>query len=216
MAIVSMKNVVDYFNSIVKQYLDDGWKISPTTINGGYCHVKGYTDLVNSTKKKIARVFIANEIKRIDKIFCEDRYCDTIKVLAKEYDWDGKYGSTNLWLDYGKPFHEKLYYSIKGMKAYADSLDDLKTVNDLRIKRKNDKKLSKNYVKTFKLNRFSADFVDNIMRRINAKRGFKRATASCIDNIVLYKEESYYHDRLRAKGKIEFSYNGKSDSIYLS
>ena len=215
MAIFCMKDIISYYNSVIKEFMDKGFIISPSTTNGGYLHVSGYTDLVNpKDKKTIIRVFLTHDnlpIRQTDHCF----YCDVMRVVANKYEWNGTYTSKSLWLDYDNiTLSTKSFYHIKQNTVYTDSEDELISIYELR-KSRNQNKTENDSVKTFKLNQCSADFVDRIMCRVNSIRGFKRATASCITKIIAYRESPYYSNVPKYQGEITVSFNGRHAYIHL-
>lgn len=212
MAIFFMKDIISYYNSVIKEFMDKGFMISPSTNNGGYLHISGYTDLVSpKDKKTIIRVFLTHDTLPIRKKF----YCDVIRVVANKYEWDGTYTNKSLWLDHDNTnLSTKSFYHIKQNVVYTDSEDEFININELRISRKQSK-AKNDSVKTFKLNQLSADLVDKIMCRINSIRGFKRATASCITKIIAYRESPYYSNIPKYQVEVTASFNGRSAYIHL-
>ena len=208
MATVSIKDVVSYYNSVIKSFMDKGYVISPTTMHGGCRGVNGYTDLVNLTDKKtIVRVFLTNEY-----ITDDGYYYYMIRVIANKYEWDGKFQCMNLNYDYGELFSEKCFYQIKENRAYTETLDELKQIREIRNNRKQSHREVTDTKKSYKINKLSAEFIDSIMERINHIHGFKRATASCIEDIRSYMYEGS-QSNTRFKGEVIFSFNNRSGRI---
>ena len=217
MATVSIKDVVSYYNSVIKSFMDKGYVISPTTMYGGYRSVYGYTDLVSLTgNKSFVRVFLMQE-------YCSDGpYYDygnyhyyMIRIIAKKYEWDGKIKcmmSSNP--DFGKLLSEKRFYQIKENRAYTETLDELKQISELRSKRKESHREDDNIKKSYKINKLSADFIDSIMERINHLHGFKRATASCIKDVRTYVYKGT-QGNTKFKGEVVFSFNDRCGRIAL-
>ena len=217
MAVVSIKDVVSYYNSVIKSFMDQGYVISPTTMYGGYRGVYGYTDLVNITKKKsFLRIFLIQE-------YCSDGpYYDNsnyhyymIRIIAKKYEWDGKIKCMmNANPDFGKLLSEKCFYQIKENRAYTETLDELKQISELRSKRKESHREATDNKKSYKINKLSADFIDSIMERINRLHGFKRATASCIKDVRSYIYEGI-QGNTKFKGEVIFKFNYRCGRISL-
>ena len=217
MATVSIKDVVSYYNSVIKSFIDKGYVISPTTMYGGYRNVYGYTDLVNLTgNKSFVRVFLMQE-------YCSDGpYYDygnyhyyMIRIIAKKYEWDGKIKcmmSSNP--DFGKLLSEKRFYQIKENRAYTETLDELKQISELRSKRKESRREDDNIKKSYKINKLSAEFIDSIMERINHLHGFKRATASCIEDVRTYVYKGS-QGNTKLKGEVICKFNDRSCRIAL-
>ena len=144
MAIISIKDIIRQYNSVIKSFMDQGYIISPTTMYGGYPYVDGYTDLVNlKDKKNLIRIFVMRE-------YCSDgsyydpksfKYSIT-KILAKKYDFDGKFEPMGARHDCGKLISEKSFYQIKENYLYADTLDYLKQIREIQRKRKESRRQS--------------------------------------------------------------------------
>lgn len=210
MAVVSIKDVVSYYNSVIKSFMDQGYVISPTTMRGGYRNVNGYTDLVNlNNKKSILRIFAMHEY-----ISEDDYYYYMIRVIAKEYAWDSELSCANLHPELGELLSEKCFYQIKENRAYAETLDELKQIGELRSKRKESHREAANTKKSYKINKLSAEFIDSIMERINRLHGFRRATASCIEDVRSYVYEGSQGDT-RFKGEVICKFNDRCCRIAL-
>lgn len=210
MATVSIKDVVSYYNSVVKLFMDQGYVISPTTMHGGYRNVNGYTDLVKLTgKKSIIRVFLTNEY-----VSTGDYYYYMIRFIAREYKWNDELSCMNLFYDDGKLLSEKCFYQIKENRAYTETLDELKQIREIRGKRRASRKEVTNIKKSYKINKLSAEFIDSIMERINHIHGFKRATASCIEDVRSYMCEGSQGDT-KFKGEVICKFNDRCCRIAL-
>lgn len=210
MAVVSIKDVVSYYNSVIKSFMDQGYVISPTTMYGGYRNVNGYTDLVNlNNKKSILRIFAMHEY-----ISEDDYYYYMIRVIAKEYKWNGEFSCTNLHPDLGELLSEKCFYQVKENRAYTETLDELKQIREIRHNRRASNREVANVKKSYKINKLSAEFIDSIMERINRLHGFKRATASCIKDVRSYVYEGS-QGNTKLKGEVIFSFNNRSGRIAL-
>ena len=210
MAVVSIKDVVSYYNSVIKSFTDQGYVISPTTMYGGYRNVNGYTDLVSlNNKKNILRIFSMHEY-----ISCGDYYYYMIRVIAKEYKWDGEFSCMNLHPELGKLLSEKCFYQIKENRAFTETLDELKQIREIRGKRRVSSREVTDAKKSYKINKLSAEFIDSIMERINRLHGFKRATASCIKDVRSYVYEGSQGDT-RFKGEVICKFNDRCCRIAL-
>ena len=217
MAIISIKDIIRQYNSVIKSFMDQGYVISPTTMYGGYHYVDGYTDLVNlNDKKSFIRIFVMRE-------YCSDGfYYDSksfkysiTKILAKKYDFDGKFKPISARPDCGKLISEKSFYQIKENYLYADTLDDLKQIREIQHKRKESRRKVAD-VKSYPINKLSAEFIDSIMERINAIRGFKRATASCIESVCSYQcVDRQNSAKAKFSGVVTFKFNNKCGRITL-
>ena len=217
MAVISISDIIRYYNSVTKSFMDQCYIISPTTMYGGYHSVDGYTDLVNlNDKKGIIRIFVMRE-------YCSDgHYYDyssykysIIKIIAKKYEWDGKFKCMNCRPEFGDLISEKRFYQIKENYLYVDTLDELKQIREIQRKRKKSHRKTPNTKKSYPLNKLSVKFIDSIMKRINSIDGFKLATASCIESVCSYR----YVDRknnTRFKGEVTFKFNNRIDRLVLN
>ena len=217
MAIISIKDIIRHYNSVIKSFMDQGYIISPITRYGGYHYVDGYTDLVNlNDKKSFIRIFVMCE-------YCSDgSYYDSksykyyiTKILAKKYEFDGKFRPMSARPDCGKLISEKSFYQIKENCLYADTLDDLKQIREIQRKRKESRRVVSD-VKSYPINKLSAEFIDSIMERINAIRGFKRATASCIESVCSYQcVDRENSAKAKFSGVVKFNFNNRCGRINL-
>lgn len=217
MAIISIKDIIRQYNSVIKSFMDQGYIISPITMYGGYHYVDGYTDLVNlKDKKSFIRIFVMRE-------YCSDGcYYDSksfkysiTKILAKKYEFDGKFKPISARPDCGKLISEKSFYQIKENYLYADTLDDLKQIREIQRKRKESRRVVSD-VKSYPINKLSAEFIDSIMERINAIRGFKRATASCIESVCSYQcVDRQNSAKAKFSGVVKFNFNNRCGRINL-
>lgn len=217
MAIFSIKDIIRNYNSVIKSFMDQGYIISPTTMYGSYHYVDGYTDLVNlNDKKNFIRIFAMREY------YSDGSYYDSnsfkyyiIKILAKKYDFDGKFKSISARPDCGKLISEKCFYQIKENYLYADTLDDLKQIRETQRKRKESRRKASD-VKSYPINKLSAEFIDSIMERINSIYGFKRATASCIESVCSYQcVDRQNNAKAKFSGLVTFKFNNRCGRINL-
>ena len=217
MAIISIKDIIRHYNSVIKSFMDQGYIISPTTMHGSYYYVDGYTDLVNlNDKKSIIRIFVMREYCSDGSYYDSNSYrYSIIKIMAKKYEFDGKFKPISARPDCGKLISEKLFYQIKENYLYADTLDDLKQIREIQHKRKESRRKASN-VKSYPINKLSADFIDSIMERINSIRGFKRATASCIESVCSYQRVDRQNSvKVKFSGVVTFKFNNRCGRINL-
>ena len=217
MTVFSVKDIIRYYNSVTKSFMDQCYIISPTTMYGGYKYVDGYTDLVNlNDKKSIIRIFVMCE-------YCSDgHYYDynnykysIIKIITKKYEWDGKFKCMNCRPELGKLISEKCFYQIKENYLYVDTLDELKQIRELQRKRKNSRRKTPNTKKSYPLNKLSAEFIHSIMKRINSIDGFECATASCIESVCSYQCIDRKNNA-RFKGEVTFKFNNRIGRLVLN
>lgn len=216
MAIFSIKDIIRHYNSVIKSFMDQGYIISPTTMYGGYHYVDGYTDLVNlNDKKNFIRIFVMREYYSDGSYYDSKSFKYSItKILAKKYEFDGKFKPISARPDCGKLISEKCFYQIKENYLYADTLDDLKQIREIQHKRKESRRKASDTTKSYPINKLSADFIDSIMERINSCYGFKRATASCIESVCSYQCVDSQNNT-RFKGEVTFKFNNKCGRINL-
>ena len=217
MAIISIKDIIRHYNAVIKSFMDQGYIISPTTMFGGYNYVDGYTDLVNlNDKKNFIRIFVMREYYSDGPYYDSNSYKYSItKILAKKYEFDGKFKPISARPDCGKLISEKFFYQIKENYLYADTLDDLKTIREIQRKRKESRREASD-VKSYPINKLSADFIDSIMERINSIRGFKRATASCIERVCSYQcIDRLSSAKAKFSGVVTFKFNNRCGRINL-
>jgi hypothetical protein len=212
MTILTANGFVKLYNDMINSYIAQGWLISPVTMNGSYTYTKGYIDLVNPNKKAIIRAFVLEKWERLDNI---NSYTYTTRITFREFPWNGLYTPQNIYLDRAAVvLSDNMFINIDDNKhIYTDSLDEYKRICDIRSKREAIKQENTN-IKSFEIKKLSNKFIDSIMERVNNIRGFKNATVSCINSIIMYR-----HDRLcygsRVFGEIKFSQNGHYGSITL-
>lgn len=218
MAIFSIKDIIRHYNSVIKSFMDQGYIISPITMYGGYHYVDGYTDLVNlNDKKNFIRIFVMREYYSDGSYYDSNSFKYSItKILAKKYDFDGKFKPISARPDCGKLISEKCFYQIKENYLYADTLDDLKQIREIQRKRKESRRKASDTTKSYPINKLSAEFIDSIMERINSIRGFKRATASCIESVCSYQcVDRQNSAKAKFSGVVTFKFNNKCGRINL-
>lgn len=218
MAIFSIKDIIRHYNSVIKSFMDQGYIISPTTMYGGYHYVDGYTDLVNlNDKENFIRIFVMREYYSDGSYYDSNSFKYSItKILAKKYDFDGKFKPISARPDCGKLISEKCFYQIKENYLYADTLDDLKQIREIQRKRKESRRKASGTDKSYPINKLSAEFIDSIMERINSIYGFKRATASCIESVCSYQcIDSQNNAKAKFSGVVTFKFNNRCGRINL-
>lgn len=211
----------------------NGWVISPMTVNGSYSNVKHYIDLINhNDRSHLIRVWVYYTIQNLTP-YGGYNYTDVVKVFAKKYKWNGKFKPQTCYPDYdgdGEYIADaRVFYQIddssyrsherKQSTIYTEDVNEVANIIKLRsdryLRKQRGKKVA---VCSWKYTRdkVSANFIDSIMERINRIRGFKHATASCIENIKIFKEEDDdYGRRYKFSANVYYSFNGKSGQISL-
>ena len=217
MAVISINDIVSYYNLVIKSFTEQDYIISPTTVYGGYQHVDGYTDLVNlNDKKSIIRIFVMREYCSYGHYYDYNSYkYSIIRIIAKKYEWDGKFKCMNCRPELGKFVSEMCFYQIKENYLYVDTLDELKQIREIQRKRKASRRKTPNTKKSYPLSKLSVKFIDSIMKRINSIDGFKLATASCIESVCSYRCVDR-RNNTRFKGEVTFKFNNRIGRIMLN
>ena len=217
MAVISINDIIRHYNSVIKSFMDQGYIISPTTAYGGYQYVDGYTDLVNlNDKKSIIRIFVMHEYCSDGSYYDSNSYkYSIIRIIAKKYEWDGKFKCMNCRPELGKFVSEMCFYQIKENYLYVDTLDELKHIREIQRKRKASRRKTPNTKKSYPLSKFSVKFIDSIMKRINSTDGFKLATARCIESVCSYRCVDR-RNNTRFKGEVIFKFNNRIGRIVLN
>lgn len=226
MTICTTKDIMSAYNSIVANLMADGWIISPMTVNGSYCNVKHYIDLINhSDKSHLIRVWVYYTIKNLTP-YGGYNYTDVVEVFAKKYKWNGKFKPQTCYPGYdgdgeyitdARVFYQiddSNYRPVRRIQStiYTEDVNEVANIIKLRseryIRKQYDKKVAAIPSLEYTRDKVSANFIDSIMERINKTRGFKRATASCIENIRIIKNDKFL-------ASVYYSFNGKSGQIHL-
>lgn len=217
MTVFSIKDIIRHYNSVIKSFMDKRYIISPTTMDRGYQYVDGYTDLVNlNDKKSIIRIFVMHEYCSDGSYYDSNSYkYSIIRIIAKKYEWDGKFKCMNCRPELGKFVSEMCFYQIKENYLYVDTLDELKQIREIQRKRKASRRKTPNTKKSYPLSKLSAKFIDSIMKRINSIDGFKLATASCIESVCSYRCVDR-RNSTRFKGEVTFKFNNRISRIVLN
>jgi len=201
------------YSNFIKDYLNKGYVISPLTISNSFSGAKSFFDLTNPKEKGVTyRVWTKDT---------HDTSHSFLKIEVRKYN--RKTYPRTLRPDEGDIVNEKSFFVVSEKGIYTDDENEIIQINKCRSdRRKMSESLNKVNFKTrnLRIDHLSADFIDNIMARINQVRGFKRANATCIKRVTLYKESYYdwsrYKRVYKLKAHVSFSYNNKSGNIYLS
>ena len=218
MAVISINDIIRHYNSVIKSFMDQDYIISPTTMYGGYHYVDGYTDLVNlNDKKSIIRIFVTHEYCS-DGSYYDSKSCkySIIKIIAKKYEWDGKFKCMNCRPELGKLVSERRFYQIKENYLYVDTLDELKQIREIQRRRKASHRKTSNTKKSYPLSKLSVKFIDSIMKRINSIDGFKYATTSCIESVCSYQcVDRQNNAKAKFSGVVTFNFNNRIGRLNL-
>ena len=225
MSVVTERHVAKAFSSAVTDFISKGYVISPFTTDGSYNNTKTYVDLFNpNDNSHIIRIWVVDEYNSIGKSCI--RHINTVGIRAKKYaigGYNGYSGSVGegqyLLPTGGELVYENLFYMFKTCKShngtqynvYATSYEEAAALSDLSYKRVTDSPIKNDslYIK-MQLAKLSPKFIDLIMDRINGIRGFKRANATCITQVELFKG---YRGKMTAK--VSYEFNSKSGTIIL-
>jgi len=219
MAVFTAKEVVSQFNTAIADLMSKGYIISPFTESGSYSNTKTHIDLIKpNDNSHIIRVWLSDERVKTGERFWQ--YIDSNGVRVKKYKngvgYDGIFErEQTLWpgKDYGETLYEKMFYAFaerNGKRIYSDDLDEAKKFANMHNDRvMNDTTDKFNLGRSFSKDRLTPKFVDSIMARINSIRGFKRATASCITSVEMYK----YDNKLNVV--VKYRFNDKNGTIHL-
>jgi len=219
MTVVTAKEVAIQFNAAVADLMNKGYVISPFTENGSYSSTKTHIDMINpKDTSHILRVWMIDESMRIGDTWfkCVDVMGARVKRYEKGRGFDGNVCCEQcLWPNYGETIYEKPFYLIKivnDRKIFSDNLEEAKRLVNMRCDRAINKPVANapyDYGRVVDNEKLPENFIDAIMARINKIRGLRRATASCIESVQLYK----YNRQLRAE--VRYRYNDKSGIISL-
>lgn len=196
----------------VADFLNKGYYISSSTNPYRYDHLAS-VDLMHPDRP--------NEMYRVRSNYFRDymfnEYCFSIEVVKC---------TISKYLEACDPTTVivKKFYTINSIKNpyiqkcfFVDS-EDLESVIAKRRQRADLKPYlhSDVEVNNYKLNKFSNKFIDSLMEKINKVRGFKNATAACVDNIKVTHQLSRSGSCYSYHVRVDFSYKDKSSSIYMT
>lgn len=219
MAIVTINDLNNLINKTVVDFMRKGYAISQLTYDGSYSNTEGHLDMIKpNDKSHIIRIWVVTKVCDIDDKFY--RHIDTAAIRISKYTrkdgFDGKCHCQTLWPDHGEVLSEHIFYRIcdrsecNGCKVYTDNLDEAKKILKIQHDRYCSYVSKNDYYHSIEISRLPASFIDNIMCRINAIRGFKRATSSCITKVIVGKA---YGGKMAAD--VYYSQNGKNGIIKL-
>lgn len=218
--IILASNIIKSFNSIIADYLKDGYMISPFSMKGSFSDAESFVDLVRCDKADhIIRVWlIENCMEKIDSSY---RYTRIKSISIKRYDFKRKVNINDimwphaLWPNEGTLINEIKYYAFAyrgDQSVYTDSLDEAVAYFNLQSSRYSNKRAIFNnqaYVKDITADKLPSKFVSHIMDRIHKVRGFKHAAQDCISSVRVIR------DNERFKSIVQYSFNGKTGFINL-
>lgn len=199
-------------NNIIKDYLDKGFELSPCTMGGSYSG-RSYMDLYNPKEKNcIYRIWFIDSDERV----ADCRYASTLVLHVKKYINTGR----RPWPDEGEDVYKKVFYVVSFNKAYTEDKDELLSIIKLHKDRLESKKISaydEDNRRIIKIQKLPESFIDHVMEKINNIRGFRRATASCINSVMLYNETRYNYTKPYKvmRCKVEYAFNNKCGTLII-
>lgn len=208
----SYTDVQMFYTKQVADFLNKGYYISSSTNPCRYDR-SASVDLMHPDRP--------NEMYRVRSNYFRDytfsEYCFSIEIIKCTIsEYLEVYDPTTVSV--------KKFYTINSLKMpyvhrcfFIDS-EDLESVVAKRKHRKDNKPYLRRDVEVnnYKLNKFSNKFIDSIMEKINKVRGFRNATASCVNNIKVMRKLSSPNYSYTYQVKVDFSYKDKSSSIYMT
>ena len=210
MAFANKNDIFKKYTEVVSDYINKGYAIVPLSRSSHGDMSVSMIDTVH--KDNIICVWYDRACERVE-LGSRFLTAECIRIYTRRYitDKNLKYNRT-LWYDEGDLIDKYTYYEVKYDKCYTDDYDEFLKIISLRETRANNANTKEDLYKERKLNikNLSADSIDYIMSRINCICGFKRATASCIDEVVLKRRKTG-----RNVGIVRFSFKGKSESIAI-
>lgn len=222
MTIYTVSDIDRVYNDTVVNYMNKGYIISPFTRGDGTQHSEDHIDMIKpNDKSHLIRIWLTSGTDSIN--VKGHGYIDTISIHVNKYTSRcGGLRTINhaqvLWPDCGEKISDCKFYLIcsrpglRETKAYVDNIEEAKQILEMQWKRYCDKcNYSYNYHREVAVNTLSSNFIDNIMKRINAIKGFKRATASCLKDVVIDRKCNGH-----VVAAIHYSYNNKNGTICLN
>ena len=238
MTILKKDDIEKQYTKIVSDLITAGYIIKPTLSNGTQSS-QSITLIDPKNNSTVIRVYWLNDredityhtyaVDKQQELIVLNHKCNikTVSVKIAKFDKSNGYDNTisdhnqTLWLSKGIFTYEKKFYAINKRKTdqyfYTDDVNEASKIVNIRAarcKRKECKSFSN--PRDIALCRLPANTVDSLMMRINSIKGFKKANASCIKNVNMYKVFREYHKKEKLKCSITVEYNGKKETIYLS
>lgn len=213
MAIVTANHINSVFSNIINDYMNKGYVISTDTMSGCFsgeiCHI----DLKHNDKPdEMIRVWLLKDYSEKLQASHSYSYIDMITISARKYNL---HSGRSHWYDNGEQIGTPvIFYKVKENEkchAYTDSLDECKSIIDLREERFDRNYIQRNVRKDLDLNKVSINVKDLIINRIREVPGAKRAKGyDCIKRISLNKDSN---NRLYCESYWEF--NNRSGKVIL-
>jgi hypothetical protein len=218
--IILASNIIKSFNSIIADYLKDGYMISPFSMKGSFSDAESFVDLVRCDKADhIIRVWMSENC--MAKVGTSYHYIRIKSISVKRYDFECETNINDitwphtLWFNGGVLIKEVQYYAFANRSdksIYTDSLDEAIAYFNIQSSRYSNRRAIFNnqaYVRDVTADKLPSKFVSHIMDRIHKVRGFKHAAQDCISKVTIIR------DNERFKSIVQYSFNGKTGFINL-
>ena len=226
MAIITASELARRYHSIIEDYLNKGYNLSLFTLNGSRSGVLEYTDLISDKdKSKLIRVWVKNEVIRTSEIMGNDAdidslptYTDAVSITIKKYNRSTD-DTPYYWFSDGETISKIIFYAIKDKVCYTDSVEEFISCWKTHSARINNRSyaLKELSVRKVNLSNLPNKFIDSIMRKVNAIRGFKQATSACIQEVVIGRRPARYgRNDSRLTAQVNVYYKGRSEHLHFS
>ena len=225
MAIITASELARRYHSIVESYLNKGYNLSLFTLNGSFSGVLEYTDLISDKdKSKLIRIWVKKEVICTSEIMGKDddvsespAYTDAVSIIVKKYNrhTDAVY----YWYSDGETISKTTFYAVKDKICYTDSIEELAACWKTHLARINNRSyaLKELSVRKINLSNLPNKFIDSIMRKVNAIRGFRQATSACIQEVAIGGTPSRYGgNSSRLTAQVNVYYKGRSEHLHFS
>ena len=226
MAIITASELARRYHSIIESYINKGYNLSLFTLNGSFSGVLEYTDLISDKdKSKLIRVWVKNEVIRTSEIMGNDAdidslpiYTDAVSITIKKYNRSTD-DTPYYWFSDGETISKIIFYAVKDKICYTDSTEELNTCLKIHLARINNRSyaLKELSVRKINLSNLPNKFIDSIMRKVNAIRGFRQATSACIQEVVIGRRPARYgRNDSRLTAQVNVYYKGRSEHLHFS
>lgn len=225
MAIITASELARRYHSIIESYINKGYNLSLFTLNGSFSGVLEYTDLISDKdKSKLIRIWVKSEVIRTSEIMGKDAdvsesqvYTDAVSITVKKYN--RRTDAVYYWYSDGETISKTTFYAVKDKICYTDSPEEVMAYwkkHNARVDNRSYalKELS---VRKINLSNLPNKFIDSIMRKVNAIRGFKQATSACIQEVVIGRRPARYdRNDSRLTAQVNVYYKGRSEHLHFS
>ena len=226
MAIITASELARRYHSIIESYLNKGYNLSLFTLNGSFSGVLEYTDLISDKdKSKLIRIWVNKEVICTNEIMGKDAdvsesqvFTDAVSITVKKYN--RRTDAAYYWYGDGETISKTTFYAVKDKICYTDSVEELNACWKTHLARINNRSyaLKELSVRKINLSNLPNKFIDSIMRKVNAIRGFKQATSACIQEVVIGRTSyaPYSRGKTRLTAQVNVYYKGRSEHLHFS